>query len=55
MTGGLICIGTAAVIFLNRKRIISKLRKSDLVAWGFTFMGLLLVILAAHLYLTGGR
>ena len=55
MFGGIIAIGTAAVIFLNRKRIVKEMRKSDLYAQTLTLTVIAIVILVAHLYLTGGR
>jgi len=55
MLGGIIAIGVAVVIMLNRDRIVAKLRKSDSLAWGFTLSGVVMILIVAHLYLTGGR
>ena len=55
MLSGLIAIGAAAVILLNRDRIVAKLRKSDSLAWGFMLSGVAIILMVAHLYLTGGR
>ena len=55
MTGGLIAIGVAAAIASNFDRIVAKVHKSDLFAWALTLSSLALIILVAHLYLTGGR
>lgn len=55
MLGGLIAIGTAAVIMLNQERIVAKLRKSDLLAWGFMLSGAAVILIVAHFYLTVGR
>lgn len=55
MLGGIIAIGVAAAILLNRDRIVAKLRKSDSFAWGFTLSGIAVILMVAHLYLTGGR
>lgn len=55
MLGGIIAIGAAVVIMLNRDRIVAKLRKSDSLAWGFTLSGVAVIVLAAQLFLQGGR
>jgi len=55
MLGGLVAIGAAAVIAFNRDRIVAKARKSNSFAWGFTLSGVAVIILAAQLFLQGGR
>ena len=55
MFGGIIAIGVTTVILLNRDRVVAKLRKSDSLAWGFMLSGVAIILMVAHLYLTGGR
>lgn len=55
MSGGLIAIGVSAVIYVNRDRIITKISKSNSFAWGFTLFGIAVIVLAAQLFLQGGR
>ena len=55
MLGGIVAIGIAAVIMLNHDRIVAKVRKSDLLAWGFMLSGAAVILMVAHFYLTVGR
>lgn len=55
MIGGLVAIGVAAVITLSHDRIVAKARKSNSLAWGFTLSGVAVIIVAAQLFLQGGR
>ena len=55
MLGGIVAIGAAAVIAFNYDRIVEKTRKSDLFAWGLTLSGVAVIIVAAQLFLQGGR
>lgn len=55
MLGGIVTIGAAAVIAFNYDRIVEKTRKSDSFAWGFTLSGVVVVIVAAQLFLKGAK
>ena len=55
MLGGIVAIGTATIIVFGYDRIVAKARESNSFAWGFTLFGVAMIILAAQLYLTGGR
>lgn len=55
MIGGLIAIGTAAIIVFGYDRIVAKARESNSFAWGFTLFGVAMIVLAAQLFLQGGR
>jgi hypothetical protein len=53
MLGGIITIGTATVILFNHDRIVTKLRKSNSFAWVLTLSGVVVIVLAAQLFLRG--
>ena len=55
MFGGIIAIGTATVILFNYDRIVAKARKSNSFAWVLTLSGVVVIVLAAQLFLQGGR
>ena len=55
MLGGIVAIGTVAVLVFSYDRIVAKARESSSFAWGFTLFGVAMIILAAQLFLQGGR
>ena len=55
MTGGIIAIGAAAVIMLNQKRVVAKLRRSNIFPWVLVFAVFSLVSWATQSLLQGGR
>jgi hypothetical protein len=55
MFGGLVAIGTAAIILFNYDRIVAKTRKSNSFAWVFALSGVAVIVLAAQLFLQGGQ
>ena len=55
MLGGIVAIGAATVLVFGYDRIVAKARKSNSFAWGFTLSGVAVILIVAHLYLTGGH